>query len=262
MSLFAKDIAQKRSLFDRDGFCLFRGLIPLDLLTRVVSRMDAVVSGEYESGVSPHAVHFSSDDPVDKLRKIDQPHLSDSIIFELISHENIGRAIAGLLNAKFVQVWATQLLIKPPGGMAGHIGWHQDMQHWTTWWRGEVGTFWVAISNVSEDCGPMQFIRGSHKWGLNENSSFFSDADHAMQRKVIPKPPKSNWEEIPMLMSGGDGSFHHRFTYHGSGSNLSSEPRRSFAIHVRTERSEAVDEKSVYTAHLSDEGVCPVIYQA
>ena len=77
--------------------------------------------------------------------------MSDPVIFELISHEKIGKAIAELLNARFVQVWATQLLVKPSGGKAGHIGWHQDMQHWTTWWRGEVATFWVAITDVSED---------------------------------------------------------------------------------------------------------------
>jgi len=61
-------------------------------------------------------------------------------------------------------------------------------------------------------------------------------------------------------MAAGGASFHHRFTYHGSGPNTSSEPRRRFAIHVRTERSEPVYGESYYTAHLDDDAVCPVIY--
>ena len=247
--------------FEEDGFCLFPSLIPADLVGRVTARMDAVISGEYAAGTRPHAVHFGAHDPPDKLRKIDQPHLVDPDIFELVSHPEIGRAVAELLKASFVQVWASQLLLKPPGGTdRGNIGWHQDMQHWKSWWRGEVGTIWVAVSDILQESGPMRFVRGSHKWGLNKNPSFFGDSDHVSQREAIPRPPGSSWQETPALLSAGGASFHHRFTYHGSGPNCSTEPRRSFAIHIRTERSEPIYGDAYYTAHLDEDAVCPVIY--
>ena len=246
--------------FEVNGFCLFPSLIPGELVERVIPRMDAVMNGEYATGTEPHGIHFGPDDPPDKLRKIDQPHLCDPVILELVSHPEIGRAVAGLHNASFVQVWATQLLVKPPATTdVGNIGWHQDMQHWTRWWRGEVGTVWVALSDVGEESGPMRFVRGSNNWGLNENPSFFRDPDHDAQRESIPRPPGTSWEEVPALLQPGGASFHHRFTYHGSGPNLSPEPRRSFAIHLRTERSEAIS-SSVYTDHLDDDAICPVIY--
>lgn len=256
------DDDQIRDTFEAAGFCLFPPLIAADLVARAVVRMDAVISGEYATGTKPHAVHRGPGDPPDKLHKIDQPHLSDPVILELVSHPAIGRAIASLLNASFVQVWATQLLLKPPGGRdRGNIGWHQDMQHWKSLWRGEVGTVWVAVSDVvSEASGPMRFVRGSHKWGLNSRPSFFADPDHLTQQAAIPRPPGSTWDEVPALMAAGGASFHHRFTYHGSGPNASSAPRRSFAIHIRTERSEPVYGESNYTAHLDDDAVCPVIY--
>ena len=107
---------QIQDTFEAAGFCLFPPLIAPDLVERAVARMDAVISGEYATGTKPHAIHRDPHDPPDKLHKIDQPHLSDPVILELVSHPVIGRAIATLLNASFVQVWATQLLLKPPGG--------------------------------------------------------------------------------------------------------------------------------------------------
>ena len=248
--------------FDTDGFCLFPDLIPPELVERVIPRMDAVVNGDYATGTKPHMIHFGPDDPPDKLRKIDQPHLCDPVILELVSHPAIGRAVAGLLDASLVQVWATQLLVKPPTTTdVGNIGWHQDMQHWRKWWKGEVGTVWVALSDVTQESGPMRFVRGSYAWGLNENPSFFGDPDHSAQRKSIPKPPGATWEEVPALLQPGSASFHHRFTYHGSGPNRCAKPRRSFALHLRTERADVVG-SSVYTDHLDDEAICPVLHRA
>ena len=250
-----------RQSFAAEGFALFKSVVPSDLVTAALKRMDAVIAGEYKTGTAPHHVHFDSADPIDKLRKIDQPHLCDPVIHELVSHRAIGQAVASLHNASFIQVWATQLLLKPPStSEAGNIGWHQDMQHWSSYWRGEVGTVWLALSEVTENSGPMRFVRGSHRWGLNSNPSFFRDPDHAAQREAIPRPHGAKWEEVVALMKPGDASFHHRFTYHGSGPNHSSEPRCSFAIHIRTERSEPIFGDSYYTAHLDDDNLCPVIY--
>ena len=70
------------------------------------------------------------------------------------------------------------------------------------------------------------------------------------------------------VLPPGAGSFHHRLTYHGSGPNTSSGPRRSFAIHLRTQNSELADlsplpvEEAAYLSYLDDPELCPVIYRA
>lgn len=258
------DPAVLRSQFEADGFCFTPPILPAELVARVIPRMDAVIEGEYETGVAPHARRWNPGDPPEKLRKIDQPHLSDRTIFELISHPAIGRWAAAITGARRVQVWAVQLLLKPPGGSElGNIGWHQDMQHWKGWWRGEVFTAWVALGEISPECGPMSFVRGSHRWGLNEAKSFFLDPDHAAQQEAIPRPEGAVWEEAPALLSAGGVSFHHALIYHGSRPNRSDRPRRSFAVHLRTEQSWPMDTASIYyNANLDEPGVCPVIYDA
>jgi phytanoyl-CoA hydroxylase len=249
--------------FEAQGYYFTDPIIPPDLVNTTIDHMDAVIAGEYETGIAPHSRRWNPGDPPEQLCKIDQPHLADHTIYETISHPAIGQWAAEILNANFVQVWAVQLLNKPPGGSTqGNIGWHQDMQHWKTWWKGEVFTAWLALTDILPDSGPMRFAQGSHKWGLNENPSFFfSEHDHTTQQNAIPKPDDATWQETPALLSTGSVSYHHPLTYRGSGPNHSHTPRRSFAIHLRTEKSTPLDGNNYYTEHLDDEAFCPVIYR-
>lgn len=249
-----------RERFGEDGFCFTDSAIPSEDIAGVIPRMDALMAREYETGVSPRA-EYDPSSPPDQLVKIDQPHLSDLTIRSFISHPQIGIWAANITGAEMVQVWAVQLLIKPPGGALGHIGFHQDMQHWTKWFRGEVFTAWIAVTDVEADTGPMTFVRGSHRWGLNENPSFFRDTDHDAQVASIPRPVGVDWEEVPALIPAGAISFHHRLAYHGSRSNTSKSARRSFAVHLRTEKSEPLDTiNGYYNEHLDDPEICPVIF--
>ncbi len=45
-------------------------------------------------------------------------------------------------------------------------------------------------------------------------------------------PDGEKIEKVPLIMKAGQVSFHHCFTYHGSGPNTTSLPRRSMAIHL------------------------------
>lgn len=250
-----------KSRYTRDGFCATPSVLPADLIRRVLPRMDAVINGEYETGVAPHAVHFSPNDAPDKIRKVDQPHLCDNIIREAVTHPEIGRWAAALTGAKMVQAFAVQLLVKPPGGRdVGHVGWHQDKQYWP-YWKGVDGllTAWIALSEVTMNAGCVRFVPGSHRWGLCEGSDFF-EIDHETHRRRIRVPEGKIWEEVPLPLPLGAMSFHHCLTFHASGANFEPFPRRSFAIHLRTEQAQ-VAEKYYYTEHLDDPAHAPILYE-
>ncbi len=251
--------AERRARYERDGFVFSEPLVTPDLLARVVTHMDAVIAGSYETGVPPHARHFGPEDPPQKLRKIDQPHLSDRTLYEFVTHPAVGAWVAELLEADWIQVWATQLLVKPPGGqVVGNVGWHQDSAYWP-YWEGEVFTVWVAISHITPESGPMRYLRGSHRWGVIEGSDFFNPniqaGDHGLSL-----PAGADWEEVPALLPPGAVSLHHRLTLHASGPNTAKTPRRSFALHMRTDRSRPL-ESNFYTDHLDDPLHAPVIYR-
>lgn len=250
--------------YRRDGFFFSPPIIPADLIERVTARMDAVMAGEYETGEPPRRSWNPGDDPK-RIRKIDQAHLSDRTIYELASHPEIGRWAAALLGAKRVQLWASQMLYKPPvgpgGGVTGNVGWHQDKQYWR-YLEGELFTAWVAVSDVTAASGPMRFLRGSHRWGLLDSGDFFGH-DHEAQQKDIPVPEGERWEEACAVLPPGAVSFHDRHTYHASGPNVSDAPRRSFAFHLRTENARPVEGRNdYYVQHLDDLAYCPVLYEA
>jgi len=142
------------------------------------------------------------------------------------------------------------------------VGWHQDWQYWRYWEDdSELFTAWIAISDVQEDSGPVSFLVGSHRWGFLDTGDFLA-SDLAHQLQAIQVSGGKKWREVPTILSLGSISFHHRLTYHSSGPNVSSLPRRSVAIHLRTEKSSslpgAVD---YYVSNLEDPQICPIIYQ-
>ena len=190
--------AEARRRYETDGFYVCGPLIAENLVERVPGRMDAVLAGEYETGAAPIRYWNPEDGPT-KLRMIDQPHLSDRTIRELVSSPQIGAAAAMLTGARMIQVWAVSLLHKPAGGdKHGKVGWHQDLQLWQEMWEGDsrLLTAWVAVSEVTAESGPVRFVPGSHRWGLLGQSEF-ENPDQAPVRV----PDGERWEEVPALLS-------------------------------------------------------------
>lgn len=253
-----------RTRYERDGFFIRpEPVLPADLIHRAVQGMDALRAGEYETGTPPQPSYWNPGDDPGKLCKIEMPQVANRAIHELVSHPRLGELAAEVTGARTVQVWWVQLLYKPPAAanQAGtSIGWHQDRHYWQVWEEGSgLFTAWVALSDVTEAAGPMRFVRGSHRWGLQ--SSDFYGQDHDAQRESIHVLEGERWEEVAALLPPGGVSFHHNLTYHGSSANQTDQPRRSFAIHMRTERSRPVDdERKGLTQFIDDPYYCPVIY--
>jgi hypothetical protein len=264
-SLFAAANPQGR--FAQDGFVLHpEPVLSPDLIARAIQGMDALHAGEYETGRPPQPSIWNPGDSLDKLIKIEMPQLANRAIWDVVSHAGIGELAARITGAKFVQVWWVQHLVKPstlPGATAtANIGWHQDRNYWQVWEEGsELFTAWIALTDVTEEAGAMRFLRGSHRWGL-QTSDFYGQ-DHDLQRETIQIPTGQRWEDVPAVLRPGGVSFHHHLTYHASGPNHSGAPRRSFALHMRTERSAPVDGlRKGLTQFIDAETKCPVVYRA
>lgn len=251
-----------REAFALDGFCLCPQVIEPELLERVVPHMDAVLDGRYETGVAPHRRFWNPGDDPGLLRKVDDAHWSDRTIYELVTHPAIGQWAAAVTGAGMVQLWSVQLLHKPPGSSAASVGWHQDMPYWRRWFEGEVFVAWLAVSDVGADAGPMRYVRGSHRWGMVEGGDFFS-SDVAGVRSRLGLPEGAPWQEVPAILAPGAFSLHHNLVLHGSGPNTSGVPRRSFAIHLRTERSRPLAGDDVhYVTGLGDLERHPLMFPA
>ena len=262
-------IEAARIRYNADGFCFNDDPgLPDDLVARVVDGMDAVRRGEYDTGVAPVESTWSPGDDPGKLCKIEMPQFASRVIMELISHPALGEFVGRLTGAQWVQVWWVQLLYKPPQPPSDDntsIGWHTDRQYWCPqpWQaRSELFTAWVAVSDVSAQSGPMKLVPGSHRTPVGDDSGDFFAQNLDAQRRSIQLPDGALWREVEAILPPGGVSIHNKDTLHGSGPNISGQPRRSFAIHMRTDRSWTTDDTHVRLADFLDDERCPITYRA
>ncbi|MBI2298408.1 MAG: phytanoyl-CoA dioxygenase family protein [Armatimonadetes bacterium] len=252
--------------YQADGFYLVQQpILRAELIERASAGMDAVRRGESDTGREPLGGYWNPGDDPGKLGKMELPQLTNRAIRELVSSPVLGEWAARVTGARGVQVWWTQLLYKPPATgspeQATSIGWHQDRNYWGCWEPGsELFTAWVALTDVASDCGPMRFVAGSHHWGLLVGSDFYGQDLEAV-KAAMGLPAGAAWSEVAAILPPGGFSFHDNLTVHGSSPNHSGRPRRSFAIHMRTEKSRPVEGKREgLTTYLDDLEVNPVIY--
>lgn len=264
MSFLPKPNAEET--FRRDGFLLVpEPIFPPGLLERAVEGMDAVRRGESDTGIPAHDSSRNPGDDLTQLCKIEQPQFASRAIRELLTYPALGEWAAAVTGAEWVQAWWVQLLVKPPspeGSVGGtNVGWHQDRHYWGAWEEGsELFTAWIALSDVTEDAGPMRFLRGSHRWGYRNEGDFF-EQDLDRQGASLLLPEGETREEVAAILPPGGVSFHDCLTFHGSGPNRSGGLRRSFAVHLRTQNSRPVEGKRQgLTEFIDDAELCPYVY--
>jgi len=253
--------------YERDGFYMHTAsVLPPELLARAARGIDDVREGIYDTGLPPVERRWNPGDDPQALCKIEHPQRANRALLEAISSPLLGQLAAAVTGATMVQVWWVQLLYKPgrldrpaPGAPTS-IGWHQDQASWHAWDEGsELFTAWLALSDVTPDAGPMVFVPGSHHWGLRDGGDFFAQDLDAL-RTAIAIPEGERWQEVADVLLAGGVSFHHRLLFHGSRQNLSAGPRRSLAIHLRTEKSSVRPDRWV-AEYLDQPDICPVIFE-
>lgn len=236
-------LSRMNAQYEAQGFYVGPSpVIPRDVVDAAVLGMDEVRMGRYDTGTPPMPSPWKpGDDATTKLCKIELPQIANHAIMKLLTHPSLGEMAAEVSGATAVQIWWVQLLYKPPAlpgaAISTNVGWHQDRHYWGSWEDdSDLFTAWVALSDVTADSGPMVFVEGSHKWGKGGGSDFFGQDLDALKANILAEQGHE-WKEVSAVLPPGGVSFHDDLTYHGSGANHSGGPRRSFAVHMRTEKS-------------------------
>jgi hypothetical protein len=135
-----------------------------------------------------------------------------------------------LLGNMPVRFWHDQLFYKP-AKKGGVVAWHQDYSYWTRTKPVAHLTCWCGLDDSTKENGCLQYIAGSHKWGLLPKPVIagelhgIKDFLNEEQKKQFDNP---QYAEV----KAGEAIFHHPLTLHGSGENKSDKPRRAFVINV------------------------------
>jgi ectoine hydroxylase-related dioxygenase (phytanoyl-CoA dioxygenase family) len=144
------------------------------------------------------------------------------------------------MGTREVRLWHDQAIVKPgvgPDGVAetaGNVGWHQDYAHWQCASTDNFVTAWVALQDTDLTNGGMRTIVGSHRWGLAGDAYTFGEKDLSALEKRFRKEGRP-WIDEPCVLKAGQASFHHALTFHGSGPNLTHQPRLCLIAHMMPE---------------------------
>jgi ectoine hydroxylase-related dioxygenase (phytanoyl-CoA dioxygenase family) len=139
-------------------------------------------------------------------------------------------AASQLLGNKSVRFWHDQLFWKP-AKTGGVVAWHQDYSYWTRTKPAAHLTCWCGLDDSTKANGCLQYIAGSHRWGLLPKPVIAGDLDSI--RDYLDDTQKKHFGYPKYAeVKAGEAVFHHSFTLHGSGENKSNQPRRAFVINV------------------------------
>eukprot|EP00937_MAST-01D_sp_MAST-1D-sp2_P000417 g417.t1 len=213
--------------FDRDGF-----LCPLDGVgvaeaEQARARIEAAESCSNQSG---NALFTNG-------------HLLHRWQYELATDARLLDAVEDVLGPHLL-IWKCQLWIKEARS-SSYIGWHQDAAYWGLDPPDSVNV-WLALTDVTEEHGPMELYARSHAEPLLEHADEYV-ADNMLTRgQVIPqlqhgRPGPDPARVVPALLRPGQFSLHHLCTAHGGKRNRAAGRRIGFNVtfvapHVRSVR--------------------------
>jgi ectoine hydroxylase-related dioxygenase (phytanoyl-CoA dioxygenase family) len=153
------------------------------------------------------------------------------------------------------------MLWKPMG--AKSVGYHRDNQFLAWYQPQEMLTCWNALDDTSEVGGTLEFAKGSHRWAVDGGPlpQFHAPEDYRAPVKRAAEEYRQALDHGYVEVSAGSASFHHGWTWHGSGPNHSFGERRALVVHCAS--SEATFNRSGFTegngpiysryAHLGDD---------
>ncbi len=144
--------------FRRDGVVHIPGAFPADLVPRAIAAVDDELRHRYGDGVR------ASTGMTRRLYR-------DNEEFRCFAFES---GLAGLAaqatGSETIRLYFEQVFVKDPGA-ADVFHWHQDNPFWPISGT-QVCSTWVALTGASVESSALEFVRGSHAWGITYRPYF------------------------------------------------------------------------------------------
>ena len=220
------------SQFERDGFLVVDKLLEPKTLPSLRQAFDDLFHGKFETGVRPDEVNWQAQNGDPSLtRQICNGWKANREIARIVLDAALGKHIAALGGWPGVRIMHDNVLWKPPATKS--LGFHQDSAYLAWFTPSDLLTCWIALDDTRADGGTIEFVRGSHRWQHGKpDGEFHAPADYRKPMREAAIREGVEAEIVHVEVEAGGGSFHHGWTWHGSGPNTSSTPRRALVLHA------------------------------
>ena len=217
--------------FHNNGFLILEKFINLEYLNKLIERFKPLFQGNFETGVHPDEWNWKyGRDPNDVTRQICNAWKSDTFIRKFVCHKVVGESCARLMNWNGARLIQDNILWKPPGGKT--LGYHQDAAYDDWIVPQTMMTCWMSLDNTSKKTGTLEYVKGSHKWGIQPpKGKFHSPEDYKKELKIFANKKNKKIQIVHVEVPAGGVAFHHGYTWHGSDINSSKDHRRAIVSH-------------------------------
>ena len=217
--------------FNNNGFIIFDKFLLEENIEILKNRFDDLFDGKFENTIEPDEWNWKKNlsDP-SGTRQICNVWKSDNLIRKIVCNETIGLIASKLMGWQGARLVQDNILWKPSGGKT--LGYHQDASYVDWIVPQTMITCWMSLDQTSQKIGTLEFVTGSHKWELSPPSVNFHSPDD--YRRELINFAKDNNKELNITyveVPPGGASFHHGYTWHGSGINKTSLNRRAIVSH-------------------------------
>ena len=231
-SLEAMLAAADAATFAADGFVTVDSLIDAGLLDPLRERFERLFRGDFETGTAPDEVNWQqgSSDP-SLTRQICNGWKADRLIASVVLDGRLGEAVARLAGWPGARIVQDNVIWKPPG--ARSLGFHRDNAYLSWYTPTEMFSCWIALDDTTAAGGTMELARGSHRWPVEAAAmgEFHAPDDYRASVAAAADAVGAALDIAAVEVAAGGGSFHHGWTWHGSGPNRSGTHRRSLVLH-------------------------------
>ncbi len=211
--------------YERDGAVCLRQQFD----ARWVERLRAAVERDL-AAPGPHATNFA-DGSTPGTFFGDMFMWRQDADFRAAALRSPAPAIAArLMRSASVDFFYDQLFVKEPG-TAHPTPWHQDQPYWPVkgW---QIASIWIALDTIDRSNGAVEFIAGSHKWGVNYRPTPFRKGHEikftSSDLVAIPEidADRSRFDIRSWRMEPGDCLVFHAMIVHGAPGNDTPGARR------------------------------------
>ena len=226
---------QVRSYLD-EGYLAVPGLVSGEQLEALKADIVKVARGDYsDQPVAPVEKGASSEDVIQSVLCIHQPHLVSPVMLDFVRHAKICGVLSQLTAAHLpwwdgsVKCMQSMYFVKPPGFQGQ--SWHQDEIYIPTRDRSLIGA-WIAVDDATIENGCLWVLGGSHRRGY-----LYPQRDHDRPDEFDHGQESFGFDdsgEQPVEVAAGTVVFFNGYVLHRSRRNRGTTYRRVLVNHYMT----------------------------
>jgi len=199
--------------FNRDGYVKLKSVLSAGALALLRREMSASLVAEL------------GEKPGLDFRSAEMMWLHHEIFRQFVLSPRIAGIAAALMQVSSVRLYHDNALAKEPG--CGRTPWHYDRDHFPIA-SPNICTAWIPLQPIPRSMGPLAFAIGMDSYRYVENlpfNKFNSSYDRAVDETLSAHGVKTDDSAFEL----GEISFHHAFSFHTAGPNLTGHSRMVLA---------------------------------